>query len=124
VIKGWADDEGVFHQEVHDVAGGPAAGAGVDPETCQPQGPGAERLCAVWRDPSFDPARRAVYYARVVENPSCRHDGWACSRAGSCPEAGPPLIQERAWTSPIWYTPDPADLGPGRAPDSGSSHPE
>ncbi len=68
-------------------------------------------MCAVWRDPDFDASRRAVYYARVVENPSCRYNQWQCLRAGSDapPECANPelvrVIQERAWTSPIWYTP-------------------
>ena len=83
--------------------------AGVDTSSCTPTGPGAESLCGVWTDPDFDPERRAVYYARVVENPSCRQTGWAC--AADDPPAWcrmPDLAmttQERAWTSPIWYTP-------------------
>jgi hypothetical protein len=66
----------------------------------------------VWRDPEFDPARAAVYYARVLENPSCRWHAYQCN---ALPEQGRPpgcsdpevpwTIQERAWTSPIWYTP-------------------
>ncbi|MCA9510268.1 MAG: DUF3604 domain-containing protein, partial [Myxococcales bacterium] len=65
LIKGWADDEGRIHQRVFDVAGGVDARAGVDAATCTPSGHGADALCAVWRDPEFDAARRAVYYARV-----------------------------------------------------------
>ena len=112
VIKGWVDDEGTLHQRVYEVAGNADNGASVDPATCEPRGPGFSRLCSVWRDPDFDPGRRAVYYARVVENPSCRYSTWQCL---ALPEAQRPAdcdapkvsttIQERAWTSPIWYTP-------------------
>jgi hypothetical protein len=111
IIKGFVDDEGGLHQQVIDVAGGDN-GADVDPETCAPRGAGADLLCAVWHDPDFDPARRAVYYARVVENPSCRYSTWQClalppeDRPAGCAEPFmPELQQERAWTSPIWYTP-------------------
>jgi hypothetical protein len=111
IIKGFVDDDGGIHQQVIDVAGGDN-GASVDPATCSEKGEGADFLCGVWRDPDFDPARRAVYYARVVENPSCRYSAWACL---ALPEGERPTgcahslmqatQQERAWTSPIWYTP-------------------
>ena len=111
VIKGWIGPDGLHHQRVHDVAGSGAGGADVDPVTCRPRGPGHARLCAVWRDPDFDPAVRAVYYARVLENPSCRYSAWQClslpaeERPADCDDAGRPrTIQERAWTSPLWYT--------------------
>ena len=111
IVKGWAEPDGTFHQQVIDVAGKRDAGATVDPKTCEPKGPGADSLCAVWRDPDFDPQQRAVYYARVFENPSCRFAGWMCvegqqSRPAHCEDPGvDKVIQERAWTSPIWYTP-------------------
>jgi len=116
IVKGWVDDEGALNERVYDVAGG-ANGAGVDVRTCQPSGPGADTLCSVWRDPDFDPQSRAVYYARVLENPSCRWSGWEClrlrERGGDATPAvclendAQHVIQERAWTSPIWYTPTP-----------------
>ena len=113
IIKGWVDDSGVSHQAVHDVAGTPDNGASVDASTCEPRGPGHRQLCTVWTDPDFDPARRAVYYARAVENPSCRYNAWQClalrgdARPADCDDPSVPrTIQERAWTSPIWYTPD------------------
>ncbi|NQZ98628.1 MAG: DUF3604 domain-containing protein [Myxococcales bacterium] len=110
VVKGWADDEGLFHQAVYDVGGTPDNGADVDLDTCEPRGAGHDALCSVWRDPDFEPDRRSVYYARIVENPSCRSNQWQCLTAGegapSCNVPGAPkTAQERAWTSPIWYTP-------------------
>jgi hypothetical protein len=111
IIKGWVDSDGALHQRVFDVAGGPN-GASVDPLTCQPRGAGARQLCGVWSDPDFDSARRAVYYARVLENPSCRYSAWQCGALppgerppGCAHEVMRPVQQERAWTSPIWYTP-------------------
>ena len=111
VIKGWVDDEGQVHEEVIDVAGGENE-ADVDPLTCTPRGAGNDTLCGVWQDPDFDPARRAVYYARAVENPSCRYSTWQCldlpedDRPSGCDDDLMQTIQqERAWTSPVWYTP-------------------
>ena len=109
IVKAWPDAEGKIHQQVVDVAGGPND-ARVDEATCAPIGAGAESLCGVWTDPSCEPGQRAVYYARVLENPSCRQTGWACmpgeNRPGWCdlPEVEK-TVQERAWTSPIWYAP-------------------
>ncbi|MEH6550404.1 MAG: DUF3604 domain-containing protein [Pseudomonadales bacterium] len=112
LVKGWVDDEGNHQQRVFDVAGDANNGATVDPLTCQTGGEGFAQLCAVWKDPDFDVSRRAVYYARAVENPSCRYNAWQCSqlpsdqRPASCDDtASDKVIQERAWTSPIWYTP-------------------
>ena len=80
------------------------------PATCAPRGSGARALCGLWRDPAFDPERRAFYYARVIENPSCRYTARYCltrpedQRPAVCDDPGvPKTIQERAWTSPIWY---------------------
>ena len=76
------------------------------------RGKGAHSLCAVWHDPDFDPNVAAVYYARVLENPSCRWSTLQCltlpedQRPTGCSDPrAPKAIQERAWTSPIWYTP-------------------
>ena len=114
IVKGWVDDDGAFHQDVVDVAGG-ANGAGVDPLTCEPTGGGASALCSVWQDPDFDPERPAVYYARVLENPSCRWSTRRClslpgdQRPDGCSDPRvPKTIQERAWTSPIWILPEDA----------------
>jgi hypothetical protein len=119
VVKLWEAD-GRAHQRVYQVAGDPDNGARVELDTCTPTGPGFAQLCGVWRDPDFDPQRGALYYARVVENPSCRWTTWACNARGvdcsdpasfgaelapCCDPELPRTIQERAWTSPIWYTP-------------------
>jgi hypothetical protein len=111
IIKGWVGEAGQFHQQVHDVAGDANNGADVDLGSCTPRGPGATNLCGVWQDPEFDVSQDAVYYARIVENPSCR---WSTRLCLSLPEGErpdgcltdqlPKTIQERAWTSPIWYS--------------------
>ena len=129
VVKGWVDASGTTHEQVFDVAGSEMNGAGVDPETCAPTGAGSAELCAVWEDPGFDPALHAFYYARVLENPSCRWSARACQQLGADPFSAScladaaalgienccrnetndpflsPITQERAWTSPIWYRP-------------------
>jgi hypothetical protein len=120
IVKGWVDAAGAAHEQVFDVAG-ESTGASVDTTTCTPSGAGADTLCAVWKDPEFDPGERAFYYARVVENPVCRWSthlcnaqGVDCSNPGSvptelatcCDARFPKTIEERAWTSPIWYRPD------------------
>ena len=113
VIKGWVDDSGTSRQKIYDIAGTPENGAGVDPASCEPSGGGHRQLCSVWTDPDFDPTLPAVYYARIVENPSCRYNAWQClelqgeDRPADCDDpAIPKIIQERAWTSPIWYQRD------------------
>ena len=109
IVKGWVDQAGLFHQRVYDVAGG-ANGADVDLDSCEPRGTGSPSLCTVWDDPEFDPALDAVYYLRVLENPSCRWNQRQClelpasERPASCSDPQvPKTIQERLWTSPIWY---------------------
>jgi hypothetical protein len=67
---------------------------------------GAGELEALWRDPTFDPSQRAFYYVRALENPTCRWSTWDALRAGVAPrESLQTTIQERAWSSPIWYQP-------------------
>ena len=72
IIKGWLDADGATHEKVIEVAGDPNNGADVDPDTCAPRGKGFVSLCGVWRDPEFKLEQRAFYYARVLENPTCR----------------------------------------------------
>jgi len=120
IVKGWLEG-GQQRVRVFDVAGDVRDDQRVDLETCRPQGVGANSLCTTWTDPEFEPSIPAFYYARVVENPSCRWtqhaclaaavdcDGWLPARgllAACCDPEVPKTIQERAWTSPIWYTPD------------------
>ena len=119
LVKGWVDAQGEVHEHVVGVAGG-ENGASVDLETCEPRGAGAKQLCAVWSDTDFDARQGAFYYARVLENPTCRWSQRIChaakvdcsdvrklpaNLAGCCSELAKPTIQERAWTSPIWYEP-------------------
>lgn len=119
IVKAWAEN-GSAHEQVFEVAGDPANGAGVKLATCEPTGAGADGLCSVWRDPDFDPALPALYYARAVENPSCRWQTFACNHAridcsrpdsvregyaDCCNPEIPKTVQGRAWSSPIWYSP-------------------
>lgn len=112
IIKGWYDEEGNHHQRVHDVAGNANNSASVNLQDCSLVGEGFDQLCTVWRDPEFDASQRAVYYMRAVENPSCRYSARQCltipaeQRPADCDnEEVAKTIQERAWSSPIWYSP-------------------
>ena len=117
VVKGWVDAEGEIRERVFDAvcADGlepdaetrrcPDNGATVDLSDCSySAGLGAAELSATWTDPEFDPALRAFYYVRVLENPTCR---WTSHRAlaRGIPVPDPAVIKERAWSSPIWYAP-------------------
>lgn len=119
IVKGWTVDGEPF-EEVYDVAC--ADGLKVDPATnrCPDNGAkvsledcsisadvGDAELKAAWRDPDFNPAHRAFYYVRALENPTCRWSTWDAIRAGVAPRPDfPATIQERAWTSPIWFVPE------------------
>jgi len=132
IVKGWVDANGATQERVFDVAGDAHNGAGIDPATCATVGNGARELCAVWEDPEFERSQRAFYYVRLLENPTCRWSTLVCKGAGIDPFAGDcesqaqqagaafadcclssdddptmdPVVQERAWTSPIWYRPE------------------
>ncbi len=125
LVKGWVDDQGETHLRVIDVAGDGDNGADVDLATCERRGEGFAQLCTVWRDEDFDPGLSAFYYTRTVENPSCRWSQRQCVAAGvdcrdpstigegfagCCAVEHRPVIQERAWSSPIWYHPPEAQV--------------
>jgi hypothetical protein len=139
IVKGWVDADGETRERVYEAIAPMDPTARVDPATCDPLGEGHAMACAVWRDPDFDPDQPAFYYARVLENPTCRWSTLQCKAAGVDPFADncsaqadaatqrvvaaggrgdvfgnccrreeeepfySPEIQERAWTSPIWY---------------------
>ncbi|NQZ96144.1 MAG: DUF3604 domain-containing protein [Myxococcales bacterium] len=119
VVKGWIDDTGGTHERVYDVAwaGGrvlardgslPAVGNTVDPATATYTNEiGSSGLATVWRDPDFDPVRSAFYYLRVLEIPTPRHSVFDAIALGldATEIQAPWWIQERAYTSPIWYRP-------------------
>jgi hypothetical protein len=115
IVKLWQEG-GEPRQRVFDVAGERAPDGALDAATCRPTLPDPRELCSLWRDPSFDARRPALYYARVLEQPSCRWTAWECLRArvncaqgapagmaACCDPAVPRTIRERAVTSPIWY---------------------
>ncbi len=117
IVKGWLDAGGVRHERVFDVAwsgnrrpgpdgGLPAVGSTVDVgDASYENSIGAAELVAVWTDPAFDPAEPAFYYARVLEIPTPRWTAYDAKRFGTAPPSGdvPMTLQERAYTSPIWY---------------------
>jgi hypothetical protein len=120
IIKGWLDAKGEVHEKVYDVVWGDAdkrkPGAGgklspvgttVDVENATWSNTiGDPELITVWKDPEFDAKQRAFYYARVVEIPTPRWTAYDAKRFGVKPLPGTRMtIQERAYTSPIWYTP-------------------
>jgi hypothetical protein len=118
IVKGWLDAEGELHEQVYDVvwsgerkpdADGklPPVGNTVDIENATwTNSIGAPELIAVWQDPDFDPGESAFYYGRVLEIPTPRWTAYDAKRFGSkaLPDTSMTL-QERAYTSPIWYTP-------------------
>jgi hypothetical protein len=118
VVKGWAQGEETG-ERVYDVACSdglvpdpqthrcPDNGAMVDLGDCSiSTDKGAAELATTWSDPDFDPRQRAFYYVRVLENPVCRYSQRDALAIGvPHPDNVPQTIQERAWSSPIWYQP-------------------
>ena len=116
VIKGWVD-AGEARERVYDAACSdglqmdatthrcPDNGARVNLDDCSfSEDVGDPELRTLWTDPDFDAAARAVYYVRVLENPTCRWSTWDAIRAGVEPRPDlPTTLQERAWSSPIWW---------------------
>ena len=120
IIKGWMDAKGELHEKVYDVAWGdaekrkpgndgklPSVGSTVDLATATWANTiGDSELITAWRDPDFDPKQRAFYYARVMEIPTPRWTAYDAVRYGVKPAPGTQMtVSERAYTSPIWYTP-------------------
>ncbi len=120
IIKGWMDKKGQLHEKVYDVAWGdadkrqpgsdgklPPVGNTVDIKKATWSNTiGDPELIAVWEDPDFDPAQKAFYYARVLEIPTPRWTAYDAKRFNvTMSKEVPMTTQERAYTSPIWYTP-------------------
>ena len=110
VVKLWLDSDGKAQQKVFDLV--TASKATVDPKTCKRTGQGVANICVNWQDPEFKPGQPALYYARVVEDPSCRWSTWLCNQlsptsrpAGCDSKTTQKVISERAWSSAIWYQP-------------------
>lgn len=118
IVKGWLGSDGKRHEKVYDVvwsgdrkpdANGklPPVGNTVDIENASWTNTiGSSELITVWRDPDFDPSLSAFYYARVIEIPTPRWTAYEAVRFNiTMPPEVPMITQERAYTSPIWYTP-------------------
>jgi len=118
IVKGWLDDKGETHERVYDVAWSGnrefdgkgkllAVGNTVDVANATYSNTiGATELIAVWKDPDFDPDQRAFYYGRVIEIPTPRWTAYDAKHYGlTLPADVEVVTQERAYTSPIWYTP-------------------
>jgi hypothetical protein len=118
IVKGWVDADGKLQEKIHDVAwsgdrkpgaGGklPAVGNTVDVANATwTNSIGESQLAAIWKDPDFDAALPAFYYARVIEIPTPRWTAYDQKRFGiKMADNVPMIVTERAYTSPIWYTP-------------------
>ncbi len=118
VVKGWLDEDSNSHEKVFNVVWSddrqadetgelPTVGDTVDRETASYENSiGSPELAALWTDPTFNASQRAFYYLRVLQIPTPRHSLYdAVAAQIEVPDEGPPVIQERAYTSPIWYTP-------------------
>jgi len=118
IVKGWMDQKGKAHEKVYDVSWSddrkpdsngklPAVGNTVDIEAANWTNTiGASELATVWVDPDFDAGLSAFYYARVIEIPTPRWVLYDKLRLGAeVPKEAKLILQERAYTSPIWYSP-------------------
>jgi len=117
IVKGWLDSKGKTHEKVYDVVWSgdrvpvdgklPTVGNTVDVANANWTNTiGAAELGTIWTDPDFDSKQKAFYYARVLEIPTPRWTTYDAFRFGmELPEGIPATTQERAYTSPIWYTP-------------------
>jgi hypothetical protein len=120
IVKGWLETDGSMQEKIYDVVWGdagkrtpgadgklPPVGSTVDVENATWTNTiGDPELITVWKDPDFGPKQRAFYYARVLEIPTPRWTAYDAKRFGVKPLPGTTMtLQERAYTSPIWYTP-------------------
>ncbi len=119
IIKGWIDADGTSLERIYDVAVSDGREIGPDGRARAPVGStvdiasatftntiGAPLLAGFWRDPDFDPAERAFYYVRALEIPTPRWTTYDAARFGvALPTEVPPTVQDRAYSSPVWYTP-------------------
>jgi len=119
VVKGWLDGNGEVHEQIYDIACSDdrtineknrcntLVGNTVDVKSATyTNSIGDTLMMAYWKDPAFDPKQRAFYYVRVLEIPTPRWTTYDAVFFGvALPEDVPPTHQERAYTSPIWYTP-------------------
>jgi hypothetical protein len=119
IIKGWLDKDGRTQERIYDVAVSGGRKIDADGRCKTPVGDtvdvanatwtntiGDPELITVWKDPDFDAGQRAFYYARVLEIPTPRWTAYDAKRFSVKPLPGTTMtLQERAYTSPIWYTP-------------------
>ena len=119
IIKGWVDTEGKMRERIHDVAVSDGRAIGPDGRCKTLVGDtvdvanagytnsiGDALLMAYWRDPEFDADQSAFYYVRVIEIPTPRWTAYDAKRFGiKMPAAVRMTVQDRAYTSPIWYAP-------------------
>ena len=125
IIKGWIDmNSGRPKEKVFDIACSdglepdpitnrcPDNGARVNINDCSiTSNVGSSELKTVWKDPEFKVDDKAFYYVRVLENPTCRWSTWDAIKSGFKPREGlHEIIQERAWSSPIWYIPKQSEV--------------
>ena len=122
IVKGWAEG-GQTHEKVYDIVCSDGLKPDSKTQRCADNDAtvnltdcsysndkGATELSASWTDPDFESADRTFYYVRVLENPTCRWSTYDAHRANvALPDDVPPVIQERAWSSPIWFTPPASD---------------
>ncbi len=119
IIKGWLDKKGDTHERIYDVAVSDGRKIGSDGRCKTPVGStvdvadasytntiGDPLLTAFWKDPDFNPKQKAFYYVRVIEIPKPRWTAYDAKFFNiKMPDEVPMTVQDRAYTSPIWYTP-------------------
>ena len=115
IVKAWVDATGDDHEQVYDVAVSddrsvdnpvPVGSTVNVSDASYTNTIGSPQLATFWQDPDFDPDQEALYYARVIQIPTPRWPAYDAKQFGTVlPDEVPLTLQERAYTSPIWYTP-------------------